>query len=52
MEHSEFIAHIRKSDGAEQTVREHLEEVAGLAKVFGDRFGNGDAAWLCGLFHR
>lgn len=21
------------------------------ARAFGERFGNGDAAWLCGLFH-
>lgn len=48
---SKFVAHIRESDGAEQTVKEHLEATAALAKTFGHRFDNGDAAWLCGLFH-
>jgi CRISPR-associated endonuclease/helicase Cas3 len=46
-----FVTHIRKSDGTEQTVEEHLEETAALAKTFVHRFGNGNAAWLCGLFH-
>ncbi len=51
MPNTNFLAHIRESDGAEQTLKEHLEETAALAKTFGERFGNGDAAWLCGLFH-
>ena len=48
---SKFVAHIRENDGAEQLVEEHLNETAALAKTFGHRFDNGDAAWLCGLFH-
>ena len=49
--HSNYIAHIREGDGAEQTVKEHLEETATRARAFGDNFNNGDAAYLCGLFH-
>ncbi len=51
MAHTKFVAHIRESDGAEQTVKEHLEKTAARARAFGERFGNGDAAWLCALFH-
>lgn len=51
MAYSKFVAHIRESDGVEQTLKEHLEGAAELARLFGDRFCNGDAAWLCALYH-
>lgn len=51
MAYSKYVAHIRESDGVEQTIKEHLEETAACARAFGERFDNGDAAWLCGLFH-
>ena len=51
MSHSKYAAHIRESDGEEQTVKEHLEGTAVLTKTFGDHFDNGDVAWLCGLIH-
>lgn len=49
--HSEYVAHMRENDGIKQTVEEHLDAAAARARVFGDRFGNGDAAWLCGIYH-
>lgn len=48
---SKFVAHIRESDGTEQTVKDHLEKTAKRAREFADHFNNGDAAYLCGLFH-
>jgi hypothetical protein len=34
MAHTKFVAHIRKSDGAEQTVKDHLEKTAARARAF------------------
>ncbi|MEK4024500.1 CRISPR-associated helicase Cas3' [Sporosarcina sp. FSL W7-1283] len=46
-----LIAHIRQSDFAEQSVQEHLEEVAELARRFGDLVNLGAHAELSGFLH-
>ncbi|WP_153732962.1 CRISPR-associated helicase Cas3' [Sporosarcina obsidiansis] len=46
-----LIAHIRQSDFVEQSVQEHLEEVAKLARSYGDSVGLGAHAELSGLLH-
>lgn len=46
-----FLAHYRKSDGQEQSVRQHLEEVANLAEVFAGKIGLGSLGKACGLLH-
>lgn len=46
-----FLAHIRQSDLKEQTVQEHLEEVASLARLYGDKVGLGAHAELAGFLH-
>lgn len=45
-----YAAHIR-DDGKVQTVLEHLEGTAILAKSFAESFGSGDYAYLCGMLH-
>lgn len=45
-----FIAHIRE-DGTEQSVREHLENTAIIARKFADSFNGGDYAFVAGFFH-
>lgn len=45
-----YAAHIRE-DGKIQTVLEHLEGTAILAKSFAESFGSGDYAYLCGMLH-
>lgn len=45
------IAHTREIDLETQSVKEHLENTAKLAKIFGDCFDNGNYAYICGLMH-
>lgn len=45
-----FAAHISE-DLRVQTNKEHLEQTAALAKQFGDCFGGGKNAALCGFMH-
>jgi CRISPR-associated endonuclease/helicase Cas3 len=47
----EFLAHHRESDGAEQCVREHLEEVSGAAEAFAGKIGLSSVGKLIGLLH-
>lgn len=46
-----FAAHIRESDGAVQTIAEHLKGTAALAEKFAEPFGAGAMAYACGLAH-
>lgn len=46
-----LIAHIRQSDFTEQSVQEHLEEVASLARSYGEPIGLAAHAELAGLLH-
>jgi len=48
---NEFIAHIRKSDNDRQTVAQHLQETAGLAKEHAKKIGMPLMGELCGLLH-
>jgi CRISPR-associated endonuclease/helicase Cas3 len=45
-----LAAHIR-DDGTVQTILEHLLGTANLSKKFGQVFGGGEHAYLCGLLH-
>lgn len=45
------IAHKRVEDGAEQSVEEHLRQVAELAGEYAKVFGGADSAYICGLLH-
>ncbi len=45
-----FAAHI-KDDGTIQSVKEHLEGTARLAKEYGNNFDSGDYAFICGFLH-
>lgn len=46
-----LIAHIRKSDLVEQSVQQHLEEVAELARHYGEVVSMGALSELSGLLH-
>ena len=46
-----FLAHIREADYAEQTVQHHLEEVAVLARAYGEPAGVGAHTELAGFLH-
>lgn len=46
-----YIAHIRESDGARQSVKAHLLGVQRLAERFGSKLGVGCIAGLAGLLH-
>ncbi|MCK7474883.1 MAG: CRISPR-associated endonuclease Cas3'' [Rhodopseudomonas palustris] len=48
-----YLAHSTSSaDGADwEPLLQHLQEVAALARQFGDKFGGGNAAELAGLLH-
>jgi CRISPR-associated endonuclease/helicase Cas3 len=46
-----FIAHRRESDGKEQSLEEHLEETAELAKNFAAKIGLDKLGELVGLLH-
>ncbi len=45
-----FAAHIRE-DGSIQTIKEHLEQTAELARGFAEVFGGGDMAYWNGMLH-
>lgn len=47
----EYIAHVRKSDGAIQTVLQHILETANFAGMFSEKFGSKDLGELVGLLH-
>lgn len=51
MKSMKFLAHISDDREREQSVREHLEGVATLAKEFADEFGYGDWAYGAGMLH-
>lgn len=46
-----MIAHISKESGKEQTVEEHLENTARLARHLGQPLGMGNLSWLTGIVH-
>jgi len=46
-----LLAHIRESDFAEQSVQQHLEEVANLARQYGNAANLGAHAELSGFLH-
>ena len=46
-----YVAHLDKVSGREQTVAEHLEGVACLAKKFASVFNAGSIAYRCGMIH-
>lgn len=46
-----YIAHIRKSDGEEQLVKDHLKEVQKLAEGYGEKIGVKHLAGLAGMLH-
>jgi len=46
-----FIAHVRSSDKATQTVAEHLQEVADIAKKLAAKINVPEAGELIGLLH-
>lgn len=46
-----YAAHIREEDGEVQSIREHLQETAALARTFASVFNSGDYGHLLGLLH-
>jgi CRISPR-associated endonuclease/helicase Cas3 len=50
-EDNELIAHSRKSDGVEQTLREHLQESSQLAREFTAKIGLPEIGEILGLLH-
>ncbi|MDF9407202.1 MAG: helicase Cas3 [Pelotomaculum sp. PtaB.Bin013] len=46
-----FVAHIRQSDHAEQSVFKHNDNVASLASAVGERYGLGNLAKVAGRHH-
>lgn len=46
-----FIAHKRESDGAEQSVKEHLINTAKMAREFANPFNGDDYAYTAALLH-
>jgi len=51
MDLNSFIAHRRKSDQTEQSVREHLEEVSLICRCLSEKIGVPGAGELLGLLH-
>lgn len=51
MNDDHFLAHISEDEQRFQTIKEHLEGTAVLAKRFASSFGAGDLAWLAGRVH-
>lgn len=45
-----YLAHI-SDDKKEQTIKEHLEGTARLAKEFAEKFGKGEWGYCCGMLH-
>lgn len=50
-EAGDTTAHIRKTDGMEQSVQEHCANTAALAAVFAENLGLKNFAMLCGMMH-
>jgi CRISPR-associated endonuclease/helicase Cas3 len=48
---TEYIAHIRKSDGCQQTVAEHNNGVAKIARDIGDQYDIGGLSMFTGRHH-
>ncbi len=46
-----YIAHISDDGKREQSIKNHLEETALLAKKFAGEFGSGDWGYFCGMLH-
>lgn len=46
-----YIAHTRENDSETQSLKQHLEKTANLARQFGKKFDNGDYAFICGMLH-
>ena len=46
-----YYAKSPQKGGTQETVREHLQAVETLAQTYGESFGAGTPAGLCGLFH-
>ena len=46
-----YLAHISEDKQREQSVKEHLEGTARLAKEFAAEFGYGDWGYCCGMLH-
>ena len=46
----QFVSHV-SDDGRYESVRQHLLEVADMAKEFADAFGAGEWAYYAGLYH-
>jgi len=46
-----YIAHVRKTDKAQQTVAAHLQEVAEIAKTLAAKINVPEAGELIGLMH-
>ncbi|MGI6345662.1 MAG: CRISPR-associated endonuclease Cas3'' [Limisphaerales bacterium] len=51
MRNQEPLAHLEKACNKEQSMEDHLQGVAELAKKFAEEFGNGDWAEQAGLWH-
>ena len=51
MNKTEYLAHRRQIDGANQSVLDHLQEVGALAEEFACKVGLGNAGRLIGLLH-
>lgn len=51
MKASEYIAHKRQLDGANQSVLDHLKDVGDLAEGFAGKAGLGNAGRVVGLLH-
>lgn len=47
----EFIAHVRKSDGKQQSLHDHLLGVADLSRKFASKIGLGEIGEIIGLLH-
>ena len=45
-----YVSHV-SDDGRYESVRQHLQEVADMAKGFADAFGAGEWAYYAGLYH-
>ncbi|HPL54175.1 MAG TPA: CRISPR-associated endonuclease Cas3'', partial [Bacillota bacterium] len=46
-----YIAHTKENDSEIQSLKQHLENTAKLARQFGKKFDNGNYAYICGLMH-
>ena len=51
MRNREPLAHLEKACNKEQTMEDHLQGVAKLAREFAEEFGNGDWAEQAGFWH-